>query len=232
MERRHRNRRKAPSEPKHNHTGSLGTWYTRLRPACGTCELVFWTWSSVPLLWVSLKYWGEGGCLGSCVPLLREAVPCMESACVNTDDGSALSGGPSAWEQLDQQEQLGILFSFLFHSQVLLYPLGACLPSHSSLFLRCSWKVAAFFARFLGMGYIRRSKRKTYPRELLYTMTPPHDDSSNYQIVTSKGTGENSKGVRGPGAQSPRPPNICCQWRQSSLFNTISSPTSVPIFFF
>lgn len=49
--------------------------------------------------------------------------------------------------------------------------------------------------------------------------------------MTSKEPGENFKGVRGPGAQSLRPPNICCQWGQSSLFNTISSHASAPVLF-
>lgn len=58
-----------------------------------------------------------------------------------------------------------------------------------------------------------------------------HQDFSNCGIVTSKGTRENFKGVRSPGAQSPRPTNSVVS-EGTTIFLIVSSPTSALKLFF
>lgn len=108
---------------------------------------------------------------------------------------------------IGQAEQLSVLFCFLFTHIAMSFRL---LPSSPHRFFQhFSLKAASFFtsmsptSRFLETGGIREGKH--IKEANLY------QDSSNCGIVTSKGTGENFKGVRSPEAQSPRPPNMCCQ---------------------
>lgn len=158
-----------------------------LWPACGTCELVLWTRSSVPLCVYSESLSSTGGrvaVLALVCPSYRRLSHAW-SLQVWTQMMARLSL-KALQPESNWQKQLSILFSFLFHSQVLHCPLGACLPSHSSLFLHCSWKVAAFFASTStyhlpgswGWDTLGEARRKpiqgsySIPR-LLHTRTPP-----------------------------------------------------------
>lgn len=205
-----------------------------LWPACGTQELVLWHDLSVPYKrLISLKYWGEGGCLGSCVPSYRR-LSCLESASVNTDDGSAVSEGPPAWEQLAEAAQHFVQLSF--HSQVLHCPLW-CLPSIPfRLFLHCSWKVAAFLLARApttspgSWGWdTLGGEKKPIQGATLY-----HDSSTRGLLQLSdrdlQRTGETQRGSEALEARARDvPTSVVSEGR--AAFNTISSPTSAPIFF-
>lgn len=81
-------------------------------------------------------------------------------------------------------------------------------------------------------GWDTLGERKTYPRELLYTTTPPHEDSSNYRIVTSKELERIPRGSEALELRARDVPTSVVSEGRAAFFNTISSPTSAPIFFF
>lgn len=173
-------------------THSASALYTLgLQPVHVHFQACSWKCSSVPsvfALGLSPQVMGGGGLTiwafvcpthGTLTGQHPADAQCLESASRNTGNSrDTFSGRPSTREQLDKQSSLMFWSFFLFIHR---FMSSRLLPSSPpQIFSSISFKKLlvsllawAPTSRSLEMEGIREREKKTYPRKLIYTRTPP-----------------------------------------------------------